>query len=198
MAAPRTRWRLALLAPLALLHTLVSSVLFLLGVDALLWIAVVGMFLVPMTMGLWLFNDRRALSRVLLSLWGPAGEVVVFIVLVLVSRLLGGGIPQWVLVAVGVGPLAVLLVGGLLQLRGAERTTRIVALALWLIAILGSTGAVPLADWLTALVGIDPLAGIVVLQAPALALGTWLGLTLAASLPEPDSLRTSNDAEVQV
>jgi hypothetical protein len=73
-----------------------------------------------------------------------------------------------------------------------------VALALWLIVIVGSTGAVPLADWLTTLVGIDPLAGIVVLQAPALALGTWLGLTLAASLPEPDSLRTSNDAEVQV
>jgi len=175
----------------------VSSVLFLLGVDALLWIAVVGLFLVPVAMGLWLFSDRRTLSRLLLSLWGPAGEVVVFVALALVSQLLGGGIPQWVFVAVAAGPLVVLLVGGLLQLRGAERTTRIVALALWLIVIVGSAGAVPLADWLTALVGIDPLAGIVVLQAPALALGTWLGLTLAARLPEPDSLRESSDAEVQ-
>jgi len=197
MLAPLTRHRLGVLAPLALLHTLVSSVLFLLGVDALLWIAVVGLFLVPVAMGLWLFSDRRTLSRLLLSLWGPAGEVMVFIALALVSQLLGGGIPQWVFVAVAAGPLVVLLVGGLLQLRGAERTTRIVALALWLIVIVGSAGAVPLADWLTALVGIDPLAGIVVLQAPALALGTWLGLTLAARLPEPDSLRESSDAEVQ-
>jgi len=189
MAEALTRQRLAVLAPVALLHALTSALLLLLDVQQIAWVLAAGVFVVPFVMGLWLFNDRRGFSRVLLSLWGPAGELLLFGAVWLIIRLLSGAIPQGVVVVIAFGPLAALLAGGLFALKGAERGVRAPALVLWLVAIGGSVAALPLANWLAGVAGIDPIAGMVVLFAPAVALGTWLGLALATRLPEPDSRR---------
>lgn len=184
MIAPAENRRLAIAAPVMLL-AIGSALLALAARPAeLLALMLVAAAVLPALIGWWVFKGRPPLSRALLATWAPAGEVLLSLVMVLVMR--PSGVSQALFFIVIAGPVLVLLLFGAASLRGQGRHTRTVVVALWVAALAEVAAAIPLSERFGSVGDMRSLAGVVImLFAPAAALGAWGGLALAARVPEP-------------
>ncbi|MHB8740255.1 MAG: hypothetical protein ACYC62_03705, partial [Coriobacteriia bacterium] len=146
--------------------------------------ALAALFILPLSIGWWVFASRRPASRFLLALWAPAGQAIGFGVVVALVRVAGdaAGVALGLMVLV---PVLLLLVLGLLMARRLDRKSAIALGVLWALAIVEAAAALPLAEYWGGSGGLESLAGTVTLLfAPGIALGAWLALTLAARVPD--------------
>jgi hypothetical protein len=180
------RQRLAIAAPVAQLYAVTLLLLFAIDPAALAAPMFAVAIVAPFVLGMWVFAKRSRFSRVVLSFWAPAGEITLVILVMLAVRF-AGGLSDVVLALAVAGPLVVLPGLALRYLRGADRRLRARVGVLWLLALIEVAVAIPLSGALgTSAEGMQALAAVVMLLfAPAAALGTWGGLALAALLPEP-------------
>lgn len=184
MIAPEEKRRIALAAPI--LHLVLGSVLLALAARPaeLIIPMLVAAAVLPIGVGWWVFTGRPALSRTLLATWAPAGELLMLVLVVLALR--PSGVSQSLFIATVVGPLLLLLVLGLLALRGQERRVLALAGVLWVLVLAEVAIAIPLSERFGSTESMQTITGIVILLlAPAAALGSWIGLALAARIPEP-------------
>lgn len=195
MIAPGEKRRLAVAAPL--LHLMIGSALLALAwrpADLMVPMLVVAAVL-PLLVGWWVFAGRPTLTRVLLTTWAPAGELLLLVVVVLAMR--PSGVSQVLFFVVIGGPLLVLLVCGMGSLRGQERRTRVLAAVLWVVALAEVAVAIPLSERFGSIGDMRSLAGtVLMLLAPSAALGAWAGLALAARIPEPVRPREQQAQEI--
>lgn len=179
-----TRRRLAIAAP-AMQVAIASTLLALVWKPGLLIVpALAALFILPLSIGWWVFASRRPASRFLLALWAPAGQAIAFGVVVALVRVAGdaAGVALGLMVLV---PVLLLLVLGLLMARRLDRKSAIALGVLWALAIVEAAAALPLAEYWGGSGGLESLAGTVTLLfAPGIALGAWLALTLAARVPD--------------
>ncbi|MHB1016408.1 MAG: hypothetical protein ACYC2X_00760 [Coriobacteriia bacterium] len=179
-----TRRRLAIAAP-AMQVAIASTLLALVWKPGLLIVpALAALFILPLSIGWWVFASRRPASRFLLALWAPAGQAIGFGVVVALVRVAGdaAGVALGLMVLV---PVLLLLVLGLLMARRLDRKSAIALGVLWALAIVEAAAALPLAEYWGGSGGLESLAGTVTLLfAPGIALGAWLALTLAARVPD--------------
>lgn len=184
MIAPAEERRLALAAPL--LSLVIGSVLLALAArpEELMIPMLVAAALLPAAVGWWVFTGRPPLSRTLLATWAPAGEVLLLVIVVLAMR--PSGVSQGLFIAVVAGPLLLLLVLGLMALRTQTSRVRAIGGALWLLALAEVAVVIPLSEQFGSTEDMQGITGLVILLlAPAAALGAWSGLALAAKIPEP-------------
>lgn len=170
-----------------LLHLVIGSVLLALAARPaeLLIPMLVAAVLLPIGVGWWVFAGRPTLSRVLLSTWAPAGELLVLVLVVLALR--PSGVSQGMFIATVIGPLLLLLLLGVLALGSQPRRIRAIAGALWALALAEVAIAIPLSERFGSTESMQTITGLVILLlAPAAALGAWAGLALAARIPEPE------------
>jgi hypothetical protein len=148
---------------------------------------------VPLAIGLWVFGGRPALSRILLAAWAAAGEVILLFGLLFVAR--ASGVSPAVFVGLVGGPLLALFILGVLRIPAQPRRVRLLAGALWILALAEVGAAIPLSELFGSMQDMQVVAGVVILLlAPAAALGAWGGLALAALIPEPGRLSDADSA----
>lgn len=184
MMAPAEKRRIAIAAPV--LHLVIGSVLlaFAARPAELLIPMLVAAAVLPALIGWWVFTDRPTLSRTLLATWAPAGEVFLLVLVVLALR--PSGVSQGMFIALVIGPLLLLLLLGVMALRGQPRKVQALVGGLWALALAEVVIAVPLSERFGSTQDMQTITAIVVLLlAPAAALGAWGGLALAARVPEP-------------
>lgn len=195
MIASGEKRRIALAAPI--LHLVLGSVLLALAARPadLMVPMLVAAAVLPVGVGWWVFTGRPALSRTLLATWAPAGELLMLVLVALALR--PSGVSQGLFIVTVVGPLLLLLVLGVLALRGQQRRVRALAAALWVLVLAEVAIAIPLSERFGSTESMQTITGIVILLlAPAAALGAWFGLALAAQIPEP--VRPGGVAETDV
>lgn len=184
MIAPSEKRRIAIAAPV--MHLVIGSVLLVLAARPaeLMIPMLVAAAMLPAVVGWWVFAGRPALSRTLLATWAPAGEVFLLVLAVLSLR--PSGVSQGLFVALVIGPLLLLFVFGVLALRGQSRKVQALVAALWVLTLAEVALAVPLSERFGSTEDMQAITAVVILLlAPAAALGAWGGLALAARVPEP-------------
>ena len=163
-----------------------TVLLLMLDVESVAWFAVLAAIVVPFLFGLYVFSERSLAMRMLLSLWGPAGQWGVMLAVWYFIWRRAADLPPWVLALATIGPILALLAASTRYWRRLSSSSGRVGLGvLWVIALAEALAAMPLAEWLAETAGVDTLAAVVVLFAPAAAFGTWAGLAIAAALPVP-------------
>ncbi|MDO8848640.1 MAG: hypothetical protein Q7W51_09675 [Coriobacteriia bacterium] len=197
MRTPEEKRRLALAAPL--MHLVIGSLLLGLAArpESLMVPMLIAAVVVPTAIGIWVFAGRPPLSRILLATWAPAGEVLLLVLLVLAMR--PSGVSAGLFMGMVVGPLLVLLALGLFALRAQKRSVWLIAMVLWVLVLAEVAVAVPLSERFGSTEDMQAITGIVILLlAPAAALGAWGGLSLAALVPEPMPPQATAEAAVEV
>lgn len=197
MIAPAEKRRIAIAAPV--LHLVIGSVLLALAARPaeLMIPMLVAAAVLPAVVGWWVFAERPALSRTLLATWAPAGEVLLLVLVVLSLR--PSGVSQGLFIAVVIGPLILLLMLGVLALRGQPRKVQALVGALWVLVLAEVAIAIPLSERFGSTQDMQGIAAIVILLlTPASALGAWGGLALAARIPEPVRPGAADEAEEPV
>jgi hypothetical protein len=184
--SPAAKHDLALAAPIAHIYAVSTVLMLMYDAELAAWLAVAASVVGPFALGLYVFSERSTLSRVLLALWAPAGQWAALLAMWYAVWRNAADLPSWALALATFGPIVALLAASVpfwRELRGASG--RVGLVVLWAIALAEAAAALPLAEWLATTAGVDMLAAVVVLFAPAAALGTWVGLVVAAMLPEP-------------
>ena len=183
---PRSGHDIAIAAPASLIYAMTTVLLLMLDVEPIGWLAVLAAIAVPFMLGLYVFSERSLVGKILLSLWGPAGQWGVLLAVWYFVWRRAADLPPWVLALATAGPILALVVASApYWWRLSSSSGRVGLGVLWAIALAEALAAMPLAEWLAETAGVDTLAAVVVLFAPAAAFGTWAGLAIAAALPVP-------------
>lgn len=182
----RSSHDIAIAAPAALIYAMTTVLLLMLNIELVAWLAVLASIVVPFLFGLYVFSERSFVGRLLLSLWGPVGQWGVLLAVWYFVWRRAADLPPWVLALATFGPLLALMAASIPYWRQLSASSGRIGLGvLWVIALAEALAAMPLAEWLAVTAGVDTLAAVVVLFAPAAAFGTWAGLAIAAALPVP-------------
>jgi len=183
---PRTKHDLALAAPIAHIYAVTTVLLLMYDAEFVAWLAVTASLVVPFLLGLYVFSERHPFTRILLASWAPAGQWTALLAMWYFVWRNAADLPQWALALATFGPIVALIAASIPFWRRLQTASARVGVGvLWAIALAEAAAALPLAEWLAASEGVDTLAAVVVLFSPAAALGVWIGLLTAASLPEP-------------
>lgn len=175
-----TRRRLAVAAPLMQIAIATTLLALVWKPGALILPSLAALLILPMLIGVWVFADRGPVSRLLLSAWAPAGQILAFGVVVALVRIAGdeSAVVLGLLVLL---PVLGLLVLGLSLTRRPDRRTVLLLGVLWAVAIAEAAAAIPLAEYWGGSGGLESLAGVVTLLfAPGIAFGAWCALLVAA------------------
>jgi hypothetical protein len=186
---------LALAAPLAHIYALTTVLLLLNDAEAVAWFAVAASLAMPFALGLYVLGGTRLSYRVMLALWAPLGQWATLLVIWFFVWRHAGTMPPWLGGVSAIAPLVLLLLASVRFWPALEtRAARSAFISLWVFALLEAAAALPLGQWLARVSGVDTLVAVIVVFAPAAALGTWLGLLAAAAVRAPEAGEAREDA----
>lgn len=170
--------RLGTAAPAAIIYATVASVLTVVDLRPMVVALVAAMIVAPYVLALLVLADAPPLMRALLALLGPVVQWACLVLWVFLFRAFDL-LPTWLMIASTIAPALVVLAGGVVSTARA-RGKLLLPATLWVVAIACGALALPSATRLAAANGVDTLAAITVLFAPAGAFGAWTGAALAA------------------